>query len=116
MNILFARIDKDRLTLARIAFIVLTLACSTVDAQDVQVKYIGMVDLSSYQCRSITRSSFIRHLCYDRASKKVVVQLNATRYQYCDVDRNTIREWLSASSMGQYYNHSIKRVKACNNQ
>ena len=39
-------------------------SCETVDA-----KYHGLVDLKTFECHDINRSSFIQRVCYDKAQR-----------------------------------------------
>jgi|ERR1035437_10684312 hypothetical protein len=81
---------------------------SLARAESVYVKYRGEVDLSSFNCTYITRSSFIRRVCYDRRNEYMLISLNGTFYHYCAIDVGTVSSLLSAPSMGQFYNASIK--------
>jgi hypothetical protein len=74
----------------------------------VYVKYRGAVDLSRFDCRSITRSSFISRLCYDAKEQYVIVNLSGTYYHYCEVPRNVVLDWSASESMGRFYNTHIK--------
>jgi hypothetical protein len=55
------------------------LAGSTwAEAETINVKYYGSLDLKPFACIDITRSSFINRTCYDKAKQFMVVQLNGT--------------------------------------
>ena len=86
---------------------------SLARAESVYVKYRGEVDLSSFDCTYITRSSFIRRVCYDRRNEYILISLNGTFYHYCAIDAGTVSSLLSAPSMGQFYNASIKDTFDC---
>jgi hypothetical protein len=66
------------------------------------------VDLKRFACQDITRSSVVNRLCYDAPNQYVIVQLKTTYYHYCEMPKTTLDKWLSASSMGQFYDASIK--------
>jgi len=51
---------------AATALIVL-LFTAEVRSETVDVKYRGPVDLKTFECRDINRSSFIQRVCYDKA-------------------------------------------------
>src|SRR5271166_502840 len=82
-------------------------------SETVIVKYRGPVNLAPFQCEKITRSSLINEVCYDKDKQYMLIQLNDTWYHYCDIDGDTVTELLNASSMGHYYNASIKRSFDC---
>ena len=77
-------------------------------AETVSVKYRGEVPLDTFECEDISRSSFIEHVCYDADNEYMVIGLSGTCYDYCEIDADTVGGFLSASSMGAYYNLNIK--------
>lgn len=83
-------------------------AASWAEAETVNVKYRGPVDLTRFVCSDITRSSFINRVCYDQPNQYMVIQLNAVYYPYCEIPKLTIDALLSADSMGRYFNANIK--------
>jgi hypothetical protein len=90
--------------------LLLTANCraETGCASPADVKYRGPVDLAHLSCKPIDRSSFIGCVCYDRANAYMIVKLKETYYHYCDIDADTMNLFLTADSMGRYYNASIK--------
>jgi hypothetical protein len=92
---------------------VLCVGFSPAHAESVYVKYRGEVDLSAFDCRDIARSSFIRRVCYDQRNAYMLISLNGTFYHYCAIDAGTVSSLLSAPSMGQFYNASIKGSFDC---
>lgn len=77
-------------------------------AESVFVKYRGEVDLKSFDCTDVARSSFINRVCYDKRNAYMLISLNGTFYHYCQIDPSTVSSLLNAPSMGQFYNASIK--------
>jgi len=92
----------------RLPILFLLLSTTWADAESVDVKYRGPVDLKPFSCQDITRSSFINRLCYDAPNQYVIVQLKTTYYHYCEMPKATVDDWLAASSMGHFYNARIK--------
>jgi hypothetical protein len=90
------------------AAMALYLAASPLSSETVEVKYRGLVDLRSFSCNQVTRSSFINRVCYDSANEYMLISLNGVYYHYCEIDNGTVAALLSADSMGRYYNASIK--------
>lgn len=74
----------------------------------VYVQHRGEVDLTSFDCKDITRSSFIDRVCYDSADAYMIVSLNGTYYHYCDIDNDTVEAFEIAPSMGHFYDVSIR--------
>jgi hypothetical protein len=81
---------------------------SWADAETINVEGRGAVDLKPFACQDITRSSLVNRVCYDSPGKTMIVQLNSVYSKYCDVPEATRDSFLSAPSMGQYYNANIK--------
>jgi|ERR1700722_539981 hypothetical protein len=77
-------------------------------AETIDVKYYGSLDLETFACTDVIRSSFINRACYDQAKQFMVVQINGTYYPYCEMSASAYDAFLNASSMGQYYNANIR--------
>ncbi|WP_316189868.1 MULTISPECIES: KTSC domain-containing protein [unclassified Bradyrhizobium] len=89
--------------LSLLAFYLLPSHGETVD-----VKYRGPVDLKTFACSDISRSSFITRVCYDRAKQYMIIRLNTTYYHYCEMPPATFSAFLDAPSIGSFYNQHIK--------
>ena len=89
--------------------IALTVTLSgTAQAETVNVKYRGPVDLAPFQCESVSRSSLVTRVCYDRKEQYMVIGLQGTYYHYCEIDPGTVAALRGAESMGRYFNANIK--------
>lgn len=84
-------------------------------AETVDVKYRGQVDIRPFECADITRSSFIRRVCYDKANEYMLINLNGTYYHYCQIDPETVTALKTADSMGRYFNAEVKGHFDCRN-
>lgn len=94
--------------MTRIAFILaLLFTAPWEEAEVVDVRDRGAVDLKPFTCQDITRSSVISRVCYDSESRRMLVQRHAVYRQYCDLPRATVDALLSAPSMGQFFRASI---------
>src|SRR6478609_10595451 len=77
-------------------------------AETIDVKYYGKLDLAPFACTDVSRSSFINRACYDKSQQFMVVQLRSVYYPYCEMPAPTFEAFLTAPSMGKYYNANIK--------
>ncbi len=94
--------------MTRLAFILAMLFAATwQEAETVDVKDSGPVDLKPFACQDITRSSVISRVCYDGASQRMLVQRRAVYLQYCDLPKQALDMFLNAPSMGQYFHANI---------
>jgi hypothetical protein len=78
------------------------------EAEIVEVKDRGPVDLAPFACQDVTRSSVISRVCYDSESRRMLIQRHALYHQYCDVPQDTRDALLNAPSMGWYFNATIE--------
>ncbi len=79
------------------------------------VKYHGMVTLDKFDCTTVSRSSFVKRVCYERSNAYMVILLGSTYYHYCGIPSAVVRDLLSAESAGRYYNAAIKGRYDCRN-
>jgi hypothetical protein len=77
-------------------------------SESVEVKYRGKIELLTYECRDILRSSFIYRVCYDADKSSMIIKLNDAYYEYCGISVEIVEGLLNAESMGRYYNGVIK--------
>jgi hypothetical protein len=91
--------------------------CCPSFAEDVDVKYRDNdVSLENFDCPNIKESSFVNRICYDSANLYLVVLLKSTYYHYCNIPPAMFSEWVSAPSLGRYYNGNIKGNFSCEGQ
>src|SRR4051812_31576712 len=55
------------------------LGSETVDVRD-----RGAVDLGTFECRDINRSSLIQRVCYDKAQRTLIVNVKGNYDQFCE--------------------------------
>jgi hypothetical protein len=95
--------------MTRLAFILaLVFTANCQDAETVDVEDRGPVDLTAFSCQDITRSSVISRVCYDRESRRMLVQRLVVYRQYCDLPQDTLAAFLNAPSMGKFFNANIE--------
>jgi hypothetical protein len=90
------------------AAVFLLILTAEARPETADVKYRGAVDLKTFECRDITRSSFIQRVCYDKAQNYMLINLHGTFYHYCELPAATFDALMGAPSMGQFYNKNIK--------
>ena len=95
----------------RLAFILaLLFTADWQEAEVVDVRDRGPVDLKPFNCQDITRSSVISRVCYDDASRRMLVQADAVYRQYCDLPKDSLDAFLNAPSMGRFFRTNIERA------
>ena len=76
-------------------------------SETVDVKGRGAVDLSTFECRDINRSSLIQRVCYDRAQKYLIVGIRGAYDHYCELPAHGFDALMGAPSMGRFFNQNI---------
>jgi hypothetical protein len=84
------------------------LITAEVRAETIDVKYWGTLDLKTFVCRDVSRSSFIQRVCYDGSQSFMVISLRGVYYPYCELPQATVNSLMAASSMGNFYNQNIR--------
>lgn len=85
------------------------LAAAPIVSETVETGEQRRVDLGTFECRDITRSTMLQRVCYDRAQQDLIVASNGAYARYCGVTAETVERLLGAPSMGQFFNQNIKR-------
>jgi hypothetical protein len=93
----------------RIATSLIALLLSApVGSETVDVKDRGTIDLATFECRDINRSSLIQRVCYDRARRILIVGIKGSYDDYCGLPQQTFDGFMTAPSMGQFFNRNIR--------
>lgn len=94
------------------ATLLLHLLTAEVGSEAVEVRGRGAVDLKTFECRDINRSSLIQRVCYDRAQSYLIVSIKNVYDQYCDLPPPAFDGLMAAPSMGQFFNRNIKGTES----
>ena len=86
----------------------LHLLTAEVVSETVDVRDRGTVDLRTFECRDINRSSLIQRVCYDEAQRQMIININGIYDQYCELPALTFAALMGAPSMGQFFNRAIR--------
>jgi len=89
------------------SFIALLLT-APVGTETVDVKDRGTIDLATFECRDVSRSSLIQRVCYDAAQRTLIVGIKGSYDNYCDLPQQTFEIFMAAPSMGQFFNRNIR--------
>lgn len=91
-----------------IIFTALLLACQFAKAETVQVKYLGPVSLDAFTCTDVHGDSNVNRICYDQKERYMVIKLNKTYYQYCEIGAATVAALQAARSKNQFFQANIR--------
>jgi hypothetical protein len=93
--------------------LLLLLCASPALTETVDIKYRGPLNLAPFACTDVTRSSFIRRVCFDKAKSYMVISLNGTYYHYCNIPAIAVDALMAAPSMGRFFNAEVKGHYDC---
>ena len=68
---------------------ILFLLTAQVGSETVDVKDLGIVDLRTFECRDIIRSTLIQRVCYDKAQRDMIVGIKGSHDHYCELPVRT---------------------------
>jgi len=88
--------------------LLLHLFTAEVGSETVDVKGRGTVDLKTFECRDINRSSLIQRVCYDKAQSRMIISIKGVYDQYCELPAQTFDSLMGAPSMGLFFNRNIR--------
>jgi hypothetical protein len=88
--------------------LILHIFTAEVGSETVDVRDRGTVDLGTFECRDINRSSLIQRVCYDRAQNYLIISVKGTYDQFCELPAPTFEHLMGAPSMGQFFNRNIR--------
>jgi len=92
-----------------LAILLAQLATAPIVSETVETAERRRVDLKTFECRDITRSTVLQRVCYDPAQQHLIVAVNGAYDRYCGVSADTVERLLGAPSMGQFFNQNIRR-------
>jgi KTSC domain-containing protein len=84
------------------------LLTAPVGSETVDVRDHGPVDLATFECRDINRSSLIQRVCYDRTQRYLIVGIRGSYDGYCELPQQTFDSFMMAPSMGLFFNRNIR--------
>ena len=95
-----------------LAILLAQLATAPIVSETVETGAHRLVDLGTFECRDITRSTVLQRVCYDRPQQHLIVAVGGAYERYCGVTADTVKRLMGAPSMGQFFNQTIKREAA----
>lgn len=108
-------IKRPKIKMFKYLIFTLLLLTTNVNAESVDVKYRGLVDVDNGKFSQLTLkpSTFIHNMYYDDDNQYLLVQLTGVYYQYCAMPSSTVNSWVSSASLGRFYNANIKGEYDC---
>nr|WP_249815893.1 KTSC domain-containing protein [Bradyrhizobium sp. 138] len=95
-----------------LALLFAQLAAAPIVSETVETGDRRPIDLTTFECRDISRSTVLQRVCYDPAQHDLVVATGGFYARYCGVAAETVDRLLGAPSMGQFFNRHIRREAA----
>jgi hypothetical protein len=92
-----------------LAILLTQLMTAPVVSEMIEVRGRGDVDLATFECRDINRSTVLQRVCYDRVRNDLIVAVRGSYDRYCGVPVDLVERLMGAPSMGQFFNRNIRR-------
>ena len=102
-------VELELIVVRALAILLAQLMTAPVVSETVETGERHFVDLGTFECRDITRSTVLQRVCYDRARQDLVVGVGGAYERYCGVPPDTVEHLLGAPSMGRFFNQKLKR-------
>jgi hypothetical protein len=87
--------------------LLLGLLASPITSETIDVRGRRGVDLGTFECRDVNRSTIVQRVCYEPAHGTLVVAASGVYDQYCGVPTETYAAFMAAPSMGLFLNRNI---------
>jgi hypothetical protein len=95
-----------------LALLLAQLVTAPIVSETIETAEHRPIDLATFECRDISRSTVLQRVCYDHAQQNLVVSVDGRYDRYCGVAAETVDSLLGAPSMGQFFNRNIRREAA----
>ena len=86
---------------------ILLLLTAPVGTETLNVRDGGAVDLGTFECRDINRSTVVQRVCYDQTRRTMIVGIKGGYDRFCEISSATFDGFMTAPSMGQFFNQNI---------
>jgi hypothetical protein len=87
--------------------LLLSLFAVPITSEKVEVRGRGAVDLMTFDCRDINRSTVVQRVCYEAAQRYLLVEVRGAYQQFCNVPEETYAAFMVAPSMGSFFNRNV---------
>ncbi|MHC2462270.1 KTSC domain-containing protein [Bradyrhizobium embrapense] len=94
--------------MVRAAALILSLLCAPIGPETVDLGNSTSVDLTTFDCRDINRSTIIQRVCYSASERTLLVAVRASYLHYCGVPMETYDALMIAPSMGVFLNRVLR--------
>lgn len=102
-------VELEVVVVRALAILLAQLITAPIVSETVETAERRLIDLDSFECRDITRSTVLQRVCYDPAQRHLIVAVNGAYDHYCGVTADTVERLLGAPSMSRFFNQNIKR-------
>lgn len=94
--------------MVRAAALILSLFSAPIGAETADLGNSTTVDLSTFDCRDINRSTIVQRVCYSAAERALLVAVRGSYQRYCGVPAETYDALMIAPSMGVFLNRVLR--------
>jgi hypothetical protein len=87
--------------------LLLSLFAAPITSEKVEVRGRAAVDLATFECRDINRSTVVQRVCYAAAQRTLLVEVRGAYQQFCNVPAETYAAFMVAPSMGLFFRRNV---------
>lgn len=94
--------------MVRAAALILSLFSAPIGPETVDLGNSTTLDLTTFDCRDINRSTIVQRVCYSASERAVMVAVRGSYQHYCGVPAETYDALMIAPSMGIFLNRVLR--------
>jgi hypothetical protein len=94
--------------MVRAAALIFSLFSAPIVPETIDLGNGAPVDLTTFACRDINRSTIVQRVCYSAADRALLIAVRGNYQRYCGVPVETFDALMSAPSMGIYLNRVLR--------
>lgn len=94
--------------MVRAAALILSLFSASIRPETIDLGNSTSVDLSTFDCRGINRSTIVQRVCYSARERTLLVAVRGSYQHYCRVPAETYDALMIAPSMGVFLNRVLR--------
>lgn len=97
----------------RLFLLIALVIPALVHAQTADVKDVGPVDLSEFDCTTIAESQLLHQVCYDEAHRYLIARIGDDYYDNCSVKPDEVDGLIESGNVVAFYNQRIRAHHKC---
>jgi len=98
----------------RPSLLLIFLVPFAAQAETIQLKTGGHINLSAFDCTPVTESQLLHRVCYNEAHHYLIAKIGSEYYDNCNVSPKAVDGLMDSSHVVSDYNQHIRAGHECN--